>query len=360
MQASPLGRLRDRVQKCPPDRPRHQPNSLNPQESRSTIKFKALAADKTFTGAKGARNFAAPPAPEQVRMNGSKKRLRELAASVDVTQYLNHRAYLAEVYRVLKASLEGYTYLVFADDLGFSKTNVMRLVIVGQRPLTPKAAQRVAAALGLKSGARRYFETLVEYAHERLPARRDELFAELLTLKARSEAPSLPAPLADYFGAWYHPVIREMTALADFDGDAEWIKQRLAFPLRLDEIKRSLELLAELGYIAYDARAGRYVRVGATIVTEAEIDSLAVVRYHQKMIEMGREAITTVAEEERDVRAVTVTLPRRAVALLKGRIEEWVKEIAALESPEAPGEEVIQVNVQMFPFTKAVKGGGAS
>jgi uncharacterized protein (TIGR02147 family) len=119
-------------------------------------------------------------------------------------------------------------------------------------------------------------------------------------------------------------------------------------------------LLALVGLVAFVGATQRYRRFGATFVTVAEVDSLALVRYHQKMIEMGREAITTVPEDERDVRAVTVTLPRRVVPLLKGRIEEWVKEIAALESPGDPGDEVIQVNVQMFPFTKNGNGGSAS
>ena len=174
-----------------------------------------------------------------------------------------------------------------------------------------------------------------------------------MSYKSKSQPAELGPVEAEYFSEWYHPVIREMTGLAGFNGDPAWLQSHLTFPLRLEQIKRSLELLAKLGAIRLDPAQGRYFRTSELIATEAEVDSMAIVRYHQKMIEIGREAITTLTEEQRDVRAVTVTLPHSALPLLKGKIEQWVREVAAMEDGEEAGEQVIQVNVQMFPFTKS-------
>lgn len=295
---------------------------------------------------------ADPNSEEGVMTPSPKNLLCQFATKLQVTQFLSYREFLRELYAVTKAQTDGYSYLRFAEDLGFSRTNVMRLVIVGERPLTSKAADRVATALALHGSNRRYWTTLVKYANERLPATRDHLFQLLMSYKTKAQPIALGAVEAEYFSEWYHPVIREMTALAGFDGSAEWLKNRLVFPLRLEQIKRSLELLVKRGYVVFDRSKGRYVRSEQRLTTDAEVDSLAVVRYHQKMIEIGRESITTVEEGERDVRAVTVTLPRARIALLKGKIEEWVNEIAAMEQDGVVGDEVIQVNVQMFPFTK--------
>jgi uncharacterized protein (TIGR02147 family) len=285
--------------------------------------------------------------------------LKRLAAATPVTRFLGHRDFLKALYDGAKAVLPHYSYLKFADDLGFSATNVLRLVIIGQRPLTEKAAERITKALGLTGATRSYFLTLVAHANERAPAERDALFQKLLTYKTHA-APTALSPLqAEYFGAWYHPVIREMTALPDFRGDPEWIKARLAFPLRVDEIKRSLALLTELGVVAIDPLTGQHRRTAARITTDAEVDDLALVRFHQMMIEAGRDAITTIDESRRDVRAVTVSLPASLLPLLKGKIEAWVSEIAAMEDAEgaAPSTDVVQVNMQMFTFTKPRSGG---
>jgi uncharacterized protein (TIGR02147 family) len=292
-----------------------------------------------------------PPA-ERRMASDSKPILREIAQGLEVTQYLSHRDYLKAVYDGAKARLESYSYLKLADDLGFSKTNVMRLVIAGQRPLTSKAAERIAKALDLHGPARRYWTTLVKYANERLPAERDNLFRLLMSYRTKSKPAELSPTEAEYFSEWYHPVVREMVALAGFDGDPEWIKGRLAFPLRLEQIKRSLELLEQLGVIERDGE--RWRRSEGVVATDAEVDSMAIVRYHQKMIEIGRESITQVHEDRRDIRAVTVSVPRSLLPVLKGKIQEWVAEAVALESGagDAPADDVVQINIQMFPFTK--------
>lgn len=284
--------------------------------------------------------------------NHTKHILRELTESISVTHYLSHRDYLKAIYDAAKARAASYSYLAFAEDLGFSATNVMRLVIIGQRPLTSKAAETVARGLGLHGPQRRYWTTLIKYGNERLPAERDRLFRHLMSLKSRADPTELTPTQAEYFGEWYHPVIREMTGLADFDGDPEWIRARLMFPLRIEQIRRSLDLLEQIGAIRRDPQLGRLVRSDDRIATQAEVDSLAIVRFHQKMIEIGRESITTVPEADRDIRAVTVTLPQHAIPVLKGKIEEWVLQIAAMERSDERGDQVVQVNVQMFPFTK--------
>ncbi len=144
-----------------------------------------------------------------------------------------------------------------------------------------------------------------------------------------------------------------MTGLHAFDGTPEWIRDHLEFTLRLEQVRRSLELLTKLKVIRFDAEKGRYIRTQEKIRTDSEVDSMAVVRYHQKMIEIGKESITTIEESRRDVRAVTVALPEKSIAILKGKIEEWITEMAQMEKDDEVAEQVIQINVQMFPFTKS-------
>jgi uncharacterized protein (TIGR02147 family) len=285
-------------------------------------------------------------------MSETRTQLREIATALPVTRYLSPRDYLKALYDAVKGAADAYSYLQFADDLGFSKTNVLRLVIVGQRPLTSKAAEKIARGLDLHGESRRYWTALVKYANARLPAERERFFKLLLSHKAKAQPAELSATDAEYFGEWYHPVIREVTGLKGFDGDPEWIRARLTFPLRIEQIRRSLELLTTLGYVRFDPSTQRYVRARGRVSTDAEVDSLAIVRYHQKMIEIGRESITVVPVAQRDVRAVTVSLPAAAIPVLKGKIEEWVASVAALEEDLGGGDQVVQVNVQMFPFTK--------
>lgn len=280
------------------------------------------------------------------------KELKRLAAVIPVTQSLHYRDWLKALYAAAKARHAAYSYLKFAEDLGFSRSNVLRLVIAGRRPLTVKAAEKIAQALAMSGSAKRFWLTLVSYNGERLPANRDVLFQTLMELKTGSVPHELDPLQAEYFSEWYHPVVREMTGLRAFDGSPEWIRDRMVFPLRLEQIRRSMEVLSALRVIRFVPELGKYVRSDETIRTDAEVDSMAIVRYHQKMIEIGKESITTVEDTRRDVRAVTIAVAEKHLPLLKGKIEEWIMEMAAMEGDPAETDQVVQINVQMFPFTK--------
>ena len=268
----------------------------------------------------------------------SKKQLASIADQVDVTRYLSYRDYLGAFYDLLKKQMESYSYLQFAEDLGFSKTNVIRLVIAGKRPLTLKAGEKIAKSFALKGPERKYWLMMVRYNNERVPAQREEYFQKLMDQKQKDLPTELDQKHLEYFNEWYYPVIREMVVLPEFDGTPEWIKGNLSFPLRLEEIKRALELLEELEFLTTNPETGKLKVSDKDVITERELDSISIVRYHQKMIEIGKESITRVDEDMRDIRAMTLRLSPEKVDLVKAKIEVALREVLEMEDEE--GEEL--------------------
>lgn len=282
---------------------------------------------------------------------------KEYSKQVGVTGFLNPHEFLGHLYSLVKSKSFSYSYLDYSEDLGFSRSNVMRLMISGQRPITLKSAERIVHALELTGVDRRYFMILIKYSLCRVISERDDLFKELVSLKTKKSPKVLSPNLAEYFSEWYHPVIREMTGLKDFSGDPHWIRERLNFGLRLDQIKRSLELLSSLGYIEYLDEDKIWRRSDQKITTDDEVDSLALIRYHQKMIEIGRESLTVLDENQRDIRAATLSVPASLLPILKAKVATWIYEMSELEKSTETADQVVQINVQMFAFTKATQGG---
>ncbi len=283
---------------------------------------------------------------------GQVERLREVAKHVRVASFLSCRDFLKAVYQGAKAAFEPYSYLHFADHLGFSKTNVIRLVVAGKRPLTVKAAERIAEALALKGSDRKYWLRLVAYEKERAPAARERLFKSLLEAKSSAEPSGLTSDELEYYSQWYHPIIREVLTMPAWDGSPEWIQAKLQFPLRLDEIRKALEVLAKLRLIIYKPELARFVASEQNLMTGREVDDIAIVRYHHGMIDLAKESITRIVESERDIQALTVSLPVSAVPILKAKIQQWVHDVMSMEQPGATGQDVFQLNVQLFPVTK--------
>ena len=113
-------------------------------------------------------------------------RSQQLAAVKDALppqRFLDYREYLRAAYTWLKERLVRYSYLQFAEDLGFSRTNVVHLVIRGRRPLTINAAKRVGRAFGLADADQTYLITLCEYQNAKDEAVRAVFHDRLIDLR---------------------------------------------------------------------------------------------------------------------------------------------------------------------------------
>lgn len=283
---------------------------------------------------------------------GSKK-IKAILAEIQITSYLSYKLYLSDLYQSLKSELENFNHKDFASLLGFSENNnTLRLVITGHRTLSNKAAKIIAASLELKLAERRYFLIMVEFNNERIPNQREKLFADLIRLKSKLCPKVLDSKQLRYFEHWYNPIIREILSLKNLAGRPENIQNALSFPLRLDEIKKSLDLLVEIGAVKYNRRNGCYEKTNEHIVTDNEVDSLSISSYHQRMIEMGKDSLTRIHEDYRSVNAVTVSISRDRVALIKEKINQLLDEVLELEGHCENPSDIYQLNVQLFPFTK--------
>ncbi len=284
----------------------------------------------------------------------------KVKAAVKPTKYLDYRDYLRGLYRFLKAELKSYSYVSFAEDFGFSKTNVMHLVIQGKRPLTGKAAQKIAETLSLAGVDRQYFECLVDYQNERDPKEREELFRKLLAMKGKTLESKEARAQLEFFSEWFHPAIYEMVRLPDFSADPKWIADRLQVRVRPEQVRKSLQLLESLHLIIYNHKLERYETTESHITTGDEVASVAVVRYHQALIDMGKESITRVTEKERDISAITVAVSMDVARKMKEEISVFRKKMLALAEESEQGEAVYQMNIQLFPLTKVSNNGSGS
>lgn len=280
--------------------------------------------------------------------------LQEEAQKIELTNYLDYRDYLMALYKRMKAMVQPYSYLQYAYDLSFSRTNVIRLIITGDRSLSMKASAKIARALELKGQDRRYFTTMVKYQLARLPAERDKIFKAMMKYKTQLAPKAMDPLMVEYYSRWYNPIIRELAGLKGFKGDPEWIQKHLTFPLRLEEVKRSLKLLSDIGFLVWEDEAERYKKP-EQILTEPEVDGMAIILYHQKMMEMASQSITTVQPADREIRAVTVSLKKQRIEELKRKILDWSMEIMAMEDEDDQADRVYQMNFQLFPFTAEVQ-----
>ena len=280
------------------------------------------------------------PATEPARSTVTLRLLKEHAKRAGPFDSLSAIDFLRRLYGAAKAELPRYSYRAFAEDLGFGATNYLHLICKGSRPLSVGAAQRIASALAFKEREKRYFILLARYEASRSPVEREVFFEEIVETKARMLGQSESKDGFAYFSEWFHAAIRETVLLPDFQADPDWIARRLLPRVTPDEARRSWELLLRLGLVHQDAVSGRWLQAESRITQAEGARGVAIVRYHQKMAELGKDCVT-----------------RALFETLKAEADAWQQRILAAAESIDDAEEIYQVNIQLFPLTqKRIEG----
>ena len=245
-----------------------------------------------------------------------------------------------------------YSYEKFAEDLGFSATNILHQVIRGHRNLTIKSAEKIIKKLELKKFEKKYFLTLIEYNNSNDSKIRDTKFDELMDLKRQLIPGEIDKFWLEYVSEWYHPVIREMILMKDFKNDAKWIANKITPNIRPEQVKKSLELLLKLGLIEENIEDGTLKQTEKLINTGHRVKNMAVASYHQQMINLAKESLTRVKGNKRDISGMTLCLDEANFEKLKSMIHDFKEKVIIESEKSAEGDKIVQFNIQLFPFTK--------
>jgi uncharacterized protein (TIGR02147 family) len=274
--------------------------------------------------------------------------------SVDVFQYRDFRAFLNAYYRKAKASGR-LSLRSFSQRAGLRSPNYLKLVMDGERNLTPETAAQFARACGLKGEAADYFCELVAFNQARSAAEKERHYERLSKFRRYRRIHRLDGAQDRYHSRWYIPAIRELAARPDFQEDPKWIARTLLPSISPREASAAIKVLCELGLLVRDDN-GR-LKLAEPLVSTAEGPlGHQVAAYHRAMMERAAEALDRVPREERDIGAITLCISQNKMQELKARLERFRFELLDLYEPDDKPERVVQVNFQMFPLTVKEEG----
>lgn len=267
----------------------------------------------------------------------------------DVFDYLDFRAYLADVYLAKKAG-GAFSYRAFSRRAGLKSPNHLKRVIEGERRLTDEMCPRYAKALGLGDEQRAYFIDLVHFNQAATNGERHEAYQRLSGHRGYRKAHTIDLVHAAYHGSWYIPVIREMVMRADFEEDANWIAKRMLPPIRPNEATKALEVLLTLGMLTRDSD-GRLIQGDTVITTGPETSGVHIGVFHRAMLTRAAESMDIVPAAERDISSLTFGISEDGLRRLKGRVQRFRQEIIALATQVDDADRIVQLNMQLFPVT---------
>ena len=111
-----------------------------------------------------------------------------------------------------------------------------------------------------------------------------------------------------------------------------------------------MTILLELGLLVRDDD-GQLVQGEPVATTGPETRGLHIGNYHRSMMDRAAESIDVVPASQRDISSLTFCVGEDGLRRVKQRIQRFRQELVALLAEEEDGEQVLQLNMQLFPLT---------
>lgn len=264
--------------------------------------------------------------------------------------YRDYRQFLKDWYQQAKKSRGSYSYRLFARKAGFKTSNFLLLVMQGKRNLTEESLTKTITGLGLNKQEQEFFRSLVFFNQAKTHQEKDFYYQKLLQSKKFSQLRPIEKQQYDYYSTWYHPVVRELIASKECDGTPEWIAKHLFPSITPAQAAKSIELLEKFEFIQ-KTENGRWKQASTLLSTGPELSSIIVLNYHKSLLHLTQQILELVAPAERDVSTMTLGILKSRKVELKKKIQEFRREILKMVANDAEPEEVIQLNIQLFPVT---------
>ena len=270
----------------------------------------------------------------------------------DVLQYTNYRVYLRDYYEYKKKTVPAFSLRFFAEKAGLSSHAHLKLTIDGKRNITKNTVVKLIHGLGLESQRAAYFESLVFFNQAQTDADKQVYYAQLLKASPRSKLHKMDKAQFRIFREWHHSAILEMVALKDFRPIPDWISKRLGGLVTPAQVTESLKLLVEVGLLVKTANGFR--QRDPLITTDDEVQDLMVKMYHLQMLKLSASMLSALPGAQRDVSALTFSIKREDFPNLKKHLQLMRKELLDFSAKAGEAEEVVQVNIQLYPLTRGV------
>jgi uncharacterized protein (TIGR02147 family) len=272
-----------------------------------------------------------------------------------IFDFTDYRRYLREYYAWAKSNQRGFSHRAFMAKTGMSGPNYFKRVMDGVHNLTDNSIPKFASALELTDSEANYFKYLVYFNQAETLFDKDRFFGILMDLKTPHAHYVLQKAQYDYYTDWFNVAIREMLSFMPYKDNAADMAKRLAPAIPPKKVKKAIELLEGLGLVE-KTEDGTYRAASKFILTDPDVQSLFVPKFHQAMARLAEEAITRFPKDERYFSGTTVSISDRTYKEIIELIRATRKEVLRKVGEDQEPERVYHLNMQLFPLTAPASG----
>jgi uncharacterized protein (TIGR02147 family) len=291
------------------------------------------------------------------------KKEREAAQEPSLSNYNDYRSFLRHYYEYRKLqdahSLRPYSYSVFSAAADIKSPNYLKLVMSGQRNLSPAMAVSFARGLQLNKEESEEFCALVRFNQAKDPTERNRFLRELSEIRVQKKLSSgeIDRQTWDKVPGWLTWVIYAMADQKGVEFNPEAVAALFKGRANLDAVKIALDRLFSSGeLVATDQGGARQAR--QLIDSPEAVPPALIKKLQSELIHLGLESLYNESPADREFGALTLALTNEEFELIKFELRKLRKKINTdikVQRKASPAERVYQLNIQFFAVTDSVK-----
>jgi uncharacterized protein (TIGR02147 family) len=268
-------------------------------------------------------------------------------------EYQDFRAYLRDFYHEQKELQRNFSYKSFSRKAGISAPSFLFYVIEAKRNLTKSTAVKIANAIGLAREESDYFEWLVFFNQAQTVTEKTFYYSKLVEVRKPIDIRTIQKDRWEFYGAWYHSVIREVVTFFDFQDDFARLGAFLAPPITARDAKNSIRLLERLGFIEKDPK-GLYHQTENLIQARGDApDARILERFQAEMLGVVLKAYDLAPVKSRLCVSTTFSISRESFELFKMRLREAHRQLMEMARIDDEPSVAYQLTMNFVPVSKS-------
>ena len=237
--------------------------------------------------------------------------------------YTNYRQYLFDYYTDQKKKKSGFTYARFAKKIGISSPNYYKLVMDGEKNLTPENVVRFSNGLDLDPTEGDFFETLVNFNQAKIDMEKtfyQKRLHKILLEKKRENDQLLSEEEFKSINHWLFHAIYVLSQTVSWSENPHEIKKHLLDFASIEDIQNATQTLRELGLIQ-DKNSSNQV------MAEVKNPSFSIKTFYQSIFSRAQKLFSHTPLEEQALSSYVVGVSSDRIPELKERIKSFAREL---------------------------------
>lgn len=265
-----------------------------------------------------------------------------------VKKYLCAYQFLQDFYHFKKSENQSFSYAMWATQLGIRNKAYLRLMVLGERPISPDIATAMIGNLGLHDDDAEYFKVLIAYSQAKNTHEKDILGSRLVNLVRNDFQQETLSVTAEFLS---HPLLPKLHSLLSFK-DIKKDPSTLAGHLNVSvtEIENGLLRLRQLDLLK-DEETGVTITTPNFKVSDKFKDQ-GLKSFYENLFEGAKKAIS-LPQESRRFRSLFFAMNEEEIQEFNKRLDDFAKEILSRHDFSELGDRrLYQFHYNFYPLSE--------